>query len=118
LKRNIAAAFGLSDSIFASWLHSIVCIRNVCAHHERLWNRKLRIQPLFPRVTRNTWLVSEPADNNRLFYALSIIIYLLNTVNPNHSFKQKLETLFRKYPNVDRAAMGFPANWRSEPLWK
>jgi len=44
-------------------------------------------------------------------------IYLLNIVNPNHTFKQKLENLFLKYPNVDRAAMGFPANWENEPLW-
>jgi abortive infection bacteriophage resistance protein len=95
-----------------------VCIRNVCAHHERLWNRKLRIQPLFPRRTQYSWLADNTTANNRLFYALSMIIYLLNTVNPNHTFKQKLETIFRKYPNVDRAAMGFPANWRSEPLWK
>jgi abortive infection bacteriophage resistance protein len=47
-----------------------------------------------------------------------MMIYLLNTVNPNHTFKQKLENLFVKYPNVDGAAMGFPADWRTEALWK
>jgi len=46
-----------------------------------------------------------------------MIIYLLNTINPNHTFKQKLESLFKKYPNVDRAAMGFPAGWENEALW-
>jgi hypothetical protein len=46
------------------------------------------------------------------------LLYLLNTVNPNHTLTQKLEKLFQKYPNVDRAAMGFPANWQNEPLWK
>jgi abortive infection bacteriophage resistance protein len=118
LKKDIAATFGLPDSVFASWLHCIVSIRNVCAHHERLWNRKLRILPLFPRKTQNPWLADKTVANNRLFYALSMIIYLLNTVNPNHTFRQKLENLFCKYPNVDRAAMGFPANWHSEPLWR
>jgi abortive infection bacteriophage resistance protein len=118
LKKNIAAAFGLADAVFASWLHSIVSIRNVCAHHERLWNRKLRIQPLFPRRTRHTWLNDRTVSNNRMYYALSMILYFLNTVNPNHTFKQKLENLFRKYPNVDRRAMGFPANRHTEPLWK
>ena len=116
-KKEIAAAFGLSVSVFASWLHSIVSIRNVCAHHERLWNSKLRIQPLFPRRTMNTWLIATTASNNRVYYVLSMIIYLLNAINPNHTFKQKLENLFTKYSNIDRAAMGFPANWRTEPLW-
>ncbi|GHS89171.1 hypothetical protein FACS1894201_10570 [Bacteroidia bacterium] len=46
-----------------------------------------------------------------------MIIYLLNTVNPNHTFRQKLKELFAKYPNVDVCAMGFPAGWYNEPLW-
>jgi abortive infection bacteriophage resistance protein len=78
----------------------------------------MSIQPLFPRNASNTWLTNRQVGINKVFYALSIIIYLLNVVNPNHTFKQKLENLFLKYPNVDRMAMGFPANWQAEPLWK
>jgi len=118
VKKNIAATLGLSDTVFASWLHSIVSIRNVCAHHERLWNRKLRIQPLFPRKTKHTWLTDKNIPNNRIYYVLSMMIYFLNTVNPSHTFKQKLENLFKKYPNVDKKAMGFPKDWQTEPLWK
>jgi abortive infection bacteriophage resistance protein len=117
-RKEIANMFGLSDRVFASWLHSFVYIRNVCAHHARIWNRWLRVQPLFPKNAANTWITNQHVANNRLFYALSMIIYLLNTVNPNHTFRQKLENLFCKYPNVDRAAMGFPANWHTEPLWR
>jgi abortive infection bacteriophage resistance protein len=117
-RKEIANMFGLSDRVFASWLHSFVYIRNVCAHHARIWNRWLRVQPLFPRRTHYAWLTDNTVSNNRLFYALSMVIYLLNVVNPNHTFKQKLENLFLKYPNVDRTAMGFPFKWRSEPLWK
>jgi abortive infection bacteriophage resistance protein len=47
-----------------------------------------------------------------------MIIYLLDVINPNHTFKHKLEELFAKYPNVDRAAMGFPVAWQGEPLWE
>ena len=117
-KREISQTFGLADVVFISWLHSFVYIRNVCAHHARLWNKPLQIQPLFPRRTQYTWLTDRTACNNRVYYVLSMIIYFLNTVNHNHTFKQKLESLFQKYPNVDRAAMGFPANWRTELLWK
>ena len=118
IKKDIASTFGLPDSVFASWLHSMVSIRNICAHHERLWNRQLRIQPLFPRRPQNIWLTAPTVCNNRIYYVLSIMIYFLNTVNPNHTFRQKLEDLFAKYPNVDRVAMGFPSNWQNEPLWK
>jgi len=117
-KREVSQTFGLADMVFISWLHGLVYIRNVCAHHARLWNKPLQIQPLFPRRTQHIWLTDKSVCNNRVYYILSMMIYMLNTVNPNHSFKHKLETLFQKYPNVDRAAMGFPVNWCSEPLWK
>jgi abortive infection bacteriophage resistance protein len=117
-KRDIARSFGLPDMAFASWLHSIVYIRNVCAHHARIWNRPLSIQPLFPRSASNTWLANRLTGINRVYYILSMIIYLLNIVNPKHTFKQKLKGLFLKYPNVDRAAMDFPPAWRNESLWK
>jgi len=116
-KKDIAKMFGLSDKVFASWLHSLVYIRNVCAHHARIWNRPMSIQPLFPRNASNIWITNRQVGINRVFYALSMMIYLLNVVNPKHTFKQKLENLFLKYPNVDRAAMGFPTNWHSEILW-
>lgn len=116
-KRDIAKSFGLPDIVFASWLHSLVYIRNVCAHHARIWNRPMSVQPLFPKSASETWLHDRQIGINRVFYALSMVIYLLNVVNPNHTFKQKIETLFKKYPNVDRSAMGFPVNWKLEPLW-
>lgn len=116
-KREISQTFGLADVVFISWLHALVYIRNVCAHHSRLWNKLLQIQPLFPRRTQHTWLTNRNVRNSHTYYILSMIIYLLNTINPNHTFKQKLQNLFLKYPNVDRAAMGFPQNWHSEPLW-
>jgi len=117
-RKEIANMFGLSDRVFASWLHALVYIRNVCAHHSRLWNKLLQIQPLFPRRTKYMWLVNQNVRNSHMYYILSMMIYILNTVNPNHTFKQKLENLFKKYPNVDRRAMGFPENWQTEPLWK
>ena len=118
VKREISHAFGLADKAFVSWLHGLIYTRNVCAHHARLWNKPLQIQPLFPRHPRHPWLTNKAVSNNRVYYVLSMIVYFLNSINPNHTFKQKLENLFCKYPNVDRAAMGFPAGWHTEPLWR
>jgi abortive infection bacteriophage resistance protein len=116
-KRNVAKSFALPDIVFDSWLHSLACVRNVCAHHARLWNSLIKIQPLSPRKPQHTWLIDNTICSNRTYYVLSMIIYLLNEINPKHIFKQKLKELFAKYPNVDRAAMGFPTDWQNEPLW-
>ena len=116
-KRKIAQFFDLSDAVFESWLYSLVYVRNICAHYARLWNRKMRISPMYLETNKNQWLSNRQIPNNRIYFVLSIIIYLLNIINPNHSFKEKLDALFSKYPNIDRVAMGFPVSWQKEPLW-
>lgn len=47
--KEIAAHYGLTSPVFESWLHCLVYLRNVCAHHSRLWNRTLSIVPMKPR---------------------------------------------------------------------
>jgi abortive infection bacteriophage resistance protein len=117
-KRDIANYFGLDENTFASWMHSIVYIRNVCAHHSRLWNRVMSIQPIKPINTRKMWLENSNVANNKAYFILSMILYLLQTINPKNSFSQRFQNLLEKYPNIDTRAMGFPANWKNDKLWK
>ncbi len=117
-KKEISYYFGVNDTTLVSWLHSIVYIRNVCAHHTRLWNRIMRIQPIIPKNTKNQWIVNNKVQNNRTYFVLSLIIYLMNTINPKHKIASKFKALLAKYPNVDTSAMGFSLNWKNEPLWK
>lgn len=117
-KRDVAHYFGLSDSVFETWLHSIVYLRNVCAHHTRLWNRAMSIRPQAPRSPRKPWLNNVNVSNNRTYFILSMINYLLQTVNPKNTFRLRFKNLLNKYPNVDFKALGFPENWEQEPLWK
>jgi abortive infection bacteriophage resistance protein len=117
-KRNIAHYFGLDDSTFSSWLHCFVYIRNVCAHHSRLWNRGMSISPQIPTAPINLWLHNLTISNNRTYFVLSMMLYLLQSIDAKHQFIFRLKVLLRKYPNIDVTAMGFPSDWESEPLWK
>jgi abortive infection bacteriophage resistance protein len=126
-KRAIARHFGLDDTTFASWLHCIVYLRNLCAHHSRFWNREFGISPRIPNTPSKLWLSSESIIsiqgvhgklNNRAYYMLSIILYLLQTVNPKSSFRKKFFLLLDKYPSIDIAAMGFPSTIKLETLWE
>lgn len=117
-KRSIADYFGLPDTVFASWLHSIVYIRNICAHHCRLWNRTLSIRPLMPRSPRKPF-VTLPANGTRqVYFIMSMIVYLSNIINPNHSFVERFKDLISRYPSIDIRAMGFPTDWKNEDMWK
>lgn len=127
-KRDIANYYGLDDSTFESWIHTLTYVRNVCAHHSRLWNKRMSIQPQIPLTPANDFILIHSLPNpnstgrpwrinDRSYFVLSMILYLLNTINPNHTFKNKLNKLFKKHPYVDKKALGFPENWENEPIW-
>jgi len=117
-KREIAKAFGLPDKVLASWLHSIVYFRNVCAHHSRLWNRVMSIQPLIPKKTHNLWLNERANQNNTTYFLLSMLIYMMNTIKQENDVVSRVKEIIKKYPNIDPKAMGFPQDWKNESLWK
>lgn len=116
-KRLVARYFGVADTVMVSWLHTITYVRNICAHHSRLWNKTLGINPIFPRRTNHSFIGLPSKGTNHVYFVLSIIKYWLNIINPNNTFTSKLKTLLEKYPNVDIEAMGFDSDWDMEELW-
>lgn len=127
-KREIADYFGVDETTFQSWLHSMTYVRNVCAHHSRLWNKKLRIAPQIPTNPTNSFITpiiiptrrpspTPKFNNEKMYFFLSVTIYLLNIINPKHTFKNKFYRLTKQYPNIHLPAMGFPTNWEKENLW-
>jgi abortive infection bacteriophage resistance protein len=117
-KRDVAAVFGVSDTVFASWLHTLVYVRNICAHHARLWNRTLGVRPLMPRHPRNTFIAQPATGTQRVYFVLAIIRYWLNVINPQNTLTHDLQLLFSKFPSVHAGALGFPQNWEQETLWQ
>lgn len=71
-----------------------------------------------PRKPRKQWLNEVDIQNNRSYFMLSMIRFLLQTVNPSNTFNLKIKSLLTSYPNVDIAALNFPSSWENEPLWK
>lgn len=128
-KRNIANFFHLDEKTFQSWLHSFTYVRNLCAHHSRLWNRRLGIAPQIPNKPKKLFLYTTTLpspenpnrnirNNNSVYFLLSMALYLLHGINPNNTLRAKIGSLFVKYPMVDLEALGFPKSWNDEPLWK
>lgn len=120
-KRSLAEHFGIKTRVLESWLHHIVYVRNLCAHHSRFWNRYFRIIPKLPKNVDNLWLEKFESKstkiNKKVYFTLSMIIYFLNIINPEHTFVKKLRNLFNKYPMVNLKNMGFHDKWQSEILW-
>ena len=117
-KKIIAKKFNLGHpKVLESWMHSLSVIRNICAHHSRLWNRELPASMKLPKVTNNIWLKNTSFPHGKMYLALSSVLFLLNTIIPQNHFKNKLKSLIEKYPVIPLKQMGFPEGWQNEQLW-
>jgi abortive infection bacteriophage resistance protein len=124
-RKRIADFFDVHPTVFVSWLHTLTYIRNICAHHSRLWNRDLAIEPEKLLKPVGNW-ISKPFENNkRMFYFICVLKYLITRANPTNSLKNKLQILFKKYPTIPIQYMGIPSDgkgnmldWETENIWK
>ncbi|HRG15287.1 MAG TPA: Abi family protein [Pseudomonadota bacterium] len=48
-RNAVAEGYGLDEVLLASFLHHISVVRNICAHHARLWDRGLHLKAQLPR---------------------------------------------------------------------
>jgi abortive infection bacteriophage resistance protein len=122
-RTNIAKSFDIKDEVtFCSWLHTLNYIRNICAHHSRLWNISLDITPgKYYNNSSKIWLTNTEVDiaqRTKMFYFLCVILYFLQTVNPKTKFLNHFYKLISDYPIVNLGFMGFPEGWKDLPLWK
>lgn len=121
VKQAIAASYGVSDSVLDSWLLAGNTLRNLCAHHARLWDRTHGTAVMIPRANKHPdWHVPVAVDRDarRNFAQFTVLKYLLNHIAPQSQWADRLETLWTvKHPDIPIQRMGFPADWKACPIW-
>ena len=119
IKKQIAHDLDVPQHLYLeSWIKATTLLRNCIAHHVRIWNRSFPNMPQLPKRMPKAWISSTRLPMMKLYAQLCCIAYMQNNIHPDNTFKQDLFALLEAHPNVDVKAMGFPANWREEPLWK
>jgi abortive infection bacteriophage resistance protein len=113
LRKTIARDFGISQSQFVSWLHCISYIRNICAHHGRLWNRQLSVKPELLKEWKQVGV-----QGDRLYCVFLLLQHLLSHVRPTARWKDDLIIWLGKNPTVNPRIMQFPDNWPELEPWK
>lgn len=119
---RISARYGIRDGrVLASWLRSLNYLRNVCAHHCRLWNRNMVDQPRKPGsgeapLFEQAWQTGHEHCLARVFVLLCVIQHLLTTVNPSSSWWKRLKDLLQDFPDLahlelDLNGMGIIDGW-------
>lgn len=104
----------------ASWLEQLVLIRNVCAHHSRLWNRSFNpASTSFIKTNGNLFLLP-PDQNERFFGALQLMSHILRKVSPGTTWPSKITDLlnnaFLPNPLVSPRSLGIPLSWDTQTI--
>jgi abortive infection bacteriophage resistance protein len=119
VKNMIASPFGVRDEVFNTWLWTLNEVRNICAHHGRLWNRDLGNKPRIPHASHHPdWHVPVQIPNHRVFATLTICVYCLKKIAPESQWSGRVLNLLTEHSGVPRKNMGFPDNWLDCPIWK
>ncbi|WP_026821159.1 Abi family protein [Arthrobacter castelli] len=123
---EIAKAFGVpTKKIMSSWLASLNYVRNVAAHHARLFNRKLQNAPSRPKAGQVPLLdhlraETVPKHGLGTYNALAVIAYLLPSIETDIEWPQQLAALLGTFPPshaLSIESLGVPQCWESLDLW-
>ena len=118
LKSGLGITAGALIKLFPHLRH----VRNLAAHHARLWDRKLTAYTLSaPRKGDPELLealkAAQPGKSQHLYRTLVVLAHLSSRLVGNCTWAEDLCRLFAQYrPMLDR--MGFPPDWQDLSFWK
>lgn len=130
--QRMEAHFGWKFPLLKSWFRSLSDLRNVCAHHARVWNREFGSRPEMPKKIPLLWpnipeaiatgSQQDPAQTLnprcRLYLQLVVIESLIQKIDPESCWANRLMQLLDSYPQISQTHMGFPQKWDKEKFWQ
>ena len=115
-QKAISSRYQLQPQFLCSWVHHLVYLRNVCAHHARVWDRCWSIKPELPPTP-----IWQEFGNQRCLASLFILLHLLRRCPATQDFtrgwKAAFQALIRRLPVAAQAELrfGYPQAWASAP---
>lgn len=112
---DCAVQFGFTsyDSLMTN-LKCILGLRNISAHHSRIWNRNLQAPSAIGKK-----ITLKPTMANRLYSSLVMLRIMCKSQGIDDGIKDFFNNLIASHPIFyeQRHSMGFPEDWSTDPLW-
>lgn len=111
MQSKIVKRLGLDNKkTLSKWLQCLNLLRNRCAHHSRIWNRKHPAVPI-PQNEFFSALQIDGSLNERLYSAICIIWYLVRMIGPSSKWIRQVADHFDTKPHMPGCSflsMGVP----------
>lgn len=123
-QQRIAQRYRIDGPTLGSWLRALNFVRNVSAHHSRLWNRNnpdaLRMPAAHPHHHLHH-LATDEFARRRVYGSLCVMQHMLKFIEPSTRWAERIKDLCARFPTSDLVVLrngGFPDGWRDLPLWQ
>ena len=119
-RRAIADLYGARADELESWMRTSNYVRNLCAHHARLWNRQLVVRPLTKHRRGDTGLGPALGNASRPYSALALIAFLLRRGGFDDEIsdlKAALASFPEGIPGVALGQVGADLDWQDHSVW-
>ncbi|HEX6037236.1 Abi family protein [Longimicrobium sp.] len=114
LRRAISRRFGYDEVVLTSWFRSLTILRNIAAHHGRLWDAPLTAdKPLKAKRIKDEF----GQASSKFFPRAVVAAALLDALGQGGLWRSKFRALMDAHPFVDEERMGCLPGWRSRPFW-
>lgn len=127
-RSRIALIYRIVDSQFlgdgssmANWMNHLRYIRNICAHHSRLWNRNMTTQlGTIPNGIPELVHLNQGKARSRVYGSIAVIAYLLEKIDPKNPWRLEIVQLCEEESlknGFSLQSMGFPEHWGDLAIW-
>lgn len=120
-KKQIARTYDLGGPLLESLLTHASYLRNLCAHHSRLWNRSFTITVSLPTSQPATIIPAlnqDPAAARLAYNSIVLLGHVMSVVSPASDWKHRLKEHLATLNRPDHSEMGFPTGWETLNFWQ
>ncbi len=106
VQRLVAEGFGVRPYVLKSWLRHLTYVRNICGHHNRLYNRVM--------TTRASLLRMDARNNSDKEFPTFVVLKRIYERSWPEEWPHMLEglgSIMSEHDGVSLSPMGFPTNW-------
>ncbi|MCL2218140.1 MAG: Abi family protein [Defluviitaleaceae bacterium] len=115
-KKKIAQEYSTDYVHLESWLHSASVLRNICAHHGRLYHVLFHQPPKLPRAYVKNSAIGTYSLGRQL--CMLKLLYANWRDEWDNAFVLPLSALVEKYgKSIDIRKVGLPENWEDVLTW-
>lgn len=130
-KQALVSHFGWPDTVLTSWFRTLSDLRNICAHHSRVWNRQFGSRPIIPvrkhlpadwpdidsAISYEGMRLEGWARRSRVMIMFIVIESLMRNISPLSHWRDRLKSHLRSRSPYQLVAMGLEPGWEDQPFW-